>query len=163
MNGSVQVQSVRPPWTYVWMTLADALSNRSTCKRAKVGCVIVSDDNQRVLALGYNGGAKGVFNDCMSLEPGQCGHLHAEINALIKCNIHDPSKKILYTTVLPCFNCSVAIINAGIWKVVYRDEYRKTEGKELIEKALTIVSYQEEFQKDVQRTLSLSDGAAGEV
>ena len=56
-----------------WMDLADSLSRHSTCKRLNVGCAIVSCDDQRVLAIGYNGSWKGGPNACDSDEPGNCG------------------------------------------------------------------------------------------
>jgi dCMP deaminase len=117
------------------MRFAQLLAKRSTCRRAQVGCVVVTDDNCRVLAVGYNGGAKGVFNDCLSDEPGKCGHLHAEVNALIKLNYNEPARKKLYTTTMPCLSCAVAIINACIHEVIYLTEYRLTEGVKLLEQA----------------------------
>lgn len=116
------------------MDLAVSLSQRSTCTRAQVGCVVVTADNHRILSMGYNGGAKGVFNECLSDEPGKCGHLHSEINALIKMDYNDHSPKKLYTTTEPCHACSVAIINSGIKEVIYLKEYRLHDGVDLLKK-----------------------------
>lgn len=120
---------MRPSWHEIWMGLAISLSERSTCTRAKVGCVLVSADNCRVLAVGYNGGGRGRENACESLEPGNCGCLHAEDNCLLKADYNDHSSKILYTTTSPCLTCAKRILNAGVSSVVYLNEYRKTEGK----------------------------------
>lgn len=117
------------------MNLANRLAEKSTCSRLQVGCVIVSDDNQQVLALGYNGGPKGLYNECLSLEPGKCGHLHAEINALIKLNSRDPVRKIAYISTMPCRDCAIAIINAGISEVVFGKAYRDDSGVILLEQA----------------------------
>lgn len=125
----------RPSFDQVFMSFALNLAQRSTCSRAKVGCVVVTSDNHRILSMGYNGGAKGVFNECLSDEPGKCGHLHAEVNALIKLNFNEPAKKKMYTTTMPCFNCAVAIVNANIDEVIYNTEYRDRAGVELLEKA----------------------------
>lgn len=125
----------RPTFDQIYCNLASSLALRSTCSRLQVGCVIVSSDDERVLSIGYNGGAKGVFNDCLSQIPGQCGHAHAEINALVKLNYNDPCGKKLYVTTSPCFNCAVLIVNAGISEVIYIDEYRNREGLGLLEKA----------------------------
>lgn len=70
---SSSTEGARPDWDTVWMGLALTLSQRSTCDRLSVGCVVVSQDNTRVLSLGYNGGAKGLHNCCLSSEPGNCG------------------------------------------------------------------------------------------
>ena len=126
---------VRPCWPEVWMGLAKTLSRRSTCSRLQVGAVVVSEDNQRVLGVGYNGGPKGLSNDCQSLEPGQCGHLHAEVNALLKSDYTSVVPKIMYVTVQPCYVCAVAIVNANIKTVIYDQPYRLTDGLELLQKA----------------------------
>lgn len=88
-----------------------------------------------MLSVGYNGGAKGLNNDCLSNEPGACGHLHAEINALLKMNYNEAAPKKMYVTCSPCRQCAVAIINAGVSEVLYRDEYRLKDGLELLAQA----------------------------
>ena len=139
---------MRPTWDEIWMQMAHLVAKRSTCSRLQVGCLVVSMDNTRVMSTGYNGGAAGVFNDCLSTEPGQCGHMHAEINALIKLNYHDAAQKKIYTTTLPCFACSVAIINAGIREVNFAADYRDHSGLDLLIKAKIEVRqlvHQEQF------------------
>jgi dCMP deaminase len=125
----------RPSWDYIWMTFAQMLAERSTCDRLAVGCVVVSFDNSIVLGLGYNGGPKGLNNECLSAIPGQCGHLHAEINALIKTNYRDASPKKVYLTTSPCYGCSVALVNAGVQEVIFKELYRDQSGLALLAKA----------------------------
>ena len=133
----------RPSWDELWMTFAVHLAERSTCKRAQVGCVVVSGDNQRVLAVGYNGGPRGLWNDCLSDEPGKCGHLHSEVNALLKLNTQDPARKVLYTSWMPCFNCAIAIVNADLDEVVYLNDYRSDDGVKLLgEAGIDVRKYQ---------------------
>lgn len=127
--------SIRPTFDKIWTEFATALAERSTCARTGVGCVIVTEDNHRVLSIGYNGGARGLNNSCDSAEPGNCGCLHAEENALIKMNFNEPSPKKMYTTLAPCLMCAKRAVNAGIQEVIYITAYRKTEGIELLEKA----------------------------
>lgn len=115
---------VRPDWDTIWMDFAGALALRSTCSRSSVGCVVVSTDNSTVLGLGYNGGPKGGNNACLSDEPGKCGHLHAEINALLKANYRDAAARKAYITLSPCLNCATALVNFGVEEVIYRDAYR---------------------------------------
>ena len=60
---------IKPPkqeWDDIWMDLAVAIGSRSTCNvpDRNIGCVITSWDNTKVLALGYNGSAKGDDNSC---------------------------------------------------------------------------------------------------
>lgn len=82
--------------------------------------------------MGYNGGPKGLRNECLSDEPGHCGHIHAEVNALLKMDYNDPAEKHMYVTVSPCYMCAVATINAGISKVTYLESYRSLSGLELL-------------------------------
>jgi dCMP deaminase len=129
----------RPSWDEIWMQFAFNLARRSTCKRASVGCVVVSEDNSVVLGMGYNGGAKGLPNGCISDEPGKCGHLHAEVNALLKTNYRDAAPKKAYITLEPCRECAVALVNAGIQEVIFGQQYRKHDGTELLKEAKIIV------------------------
>jgi dCMP deaminase len=125
----------RPIWDQIWMDFAEHIAQRSTCDRASVGCVVVSSDNSAILGLGYNGSAKGLPNGCLSSEPGKCGHIHAEINALIKTNYRDASFKKAYITTSPCYNCSIALINAGIQEVIFKTAYRDQTGPALLSQA----------------------------
>lgn len=125
----------RPDWDTVFQSFSILLAARSTCDRTLVGCVVVSSDNTRVLAMGYNGNYSGGPNGCDSSEPGKCGCIHAEINALLKLDYHDRSDKIMYVTMSPCVPCAKAIINSGIKEVVYMDEYRTTEGLDVLNSA----------------------------
>jgi dCMP deaminase len=123
---------MRKSWNEVWMEMAHAVSNRSYDPRLKVGAIIVSDDNTQMLSLGYNGNYSGGPNEPESLEPGQSGFLHAEINALIKCDFNFHKNKIMFITHSPCRQCSKAIINGRISKVIYDIQYRDTTGIEIL-------------------------------
>jgi dCMP deaminase len=123
---------MRPSWDEVWSSFAKTIASRSIDPRYKVGAVIVSKDNTQVLSIGYNGDQAGGSNSVESLEPGQSGCIHAEINALIKLDFNNPKKKIMYVTLSPCKMCSKAIINASIDEVVYLEEYRDVSGVELL-------------------------------
>lgn len=125
----------RPSFDKIFLDFSKSLSSRSTCSRAKVGCIIVTENNANILSMGYNGGAAGVFNDCLSQDPGKCGHLHAEINALIKMDYNNLCRRKMYSTTAPCFSCATAIINAGIYSVLYETEYRTQEGVDLLRSA----------------------------
>lgn len=135
----------RPSWDSIWIGLASSLAKRSTCGRSSVGCVVVTLDNCHVLSVGYNGSAKGLDNECLSSEPGKCGHLHSEINCLIKMNYNPLVEKKMYVTLSPCRECAVAIVNAGISEVIYRDAYRKTDGADLLfEAGIKVTQYAKE-------------------
>lgn len=125
----------RPTWDDVWIKTAGIIAERSYDPRHRVGCVIVSEDNTQVLAVGYNGNYSGGPNSVESDLPGESGMLHAEINALLKLDYNNPKKKKLYVTLSPCRMCAKAIVNAGIDEVIYRDEYRDTSSLDILSSA----------------------------
>lgn len=125
----------RPSWDKIWMQMAETIAKRSHHPTFKVGAIIVTSDNTQVLALGYNGNAAGMSNLPQSAVPGCSGLLHAEINALLKLDYNNPKDKVMYLTLSPCEYCAMAIINSGIKKVIFKDEYRKKEGIELLQNA----------------------------
>jgi len=125
----------RPTWHETWMNVAREISKRSYDKRLKVGAIIVTEDNTQMLAVGFNGNYRGGPNQADSQEPGQSGLIHAEVNALIKCDFHHPRRKHMYVTTSPCVACAKLIINADIADVVYDRIYRDPSGVELLRTA----------------------------
>jgi dCMP deaminase len=122
----------RPTWPQVWMKIAWNISERSYDPRLKVGAIVVSDDNTRLLSLGYNGNYRGGPNEAESDQPGQSGMIHAEVNALIKCDYNFNRKKIMYLTHAPCVSCAKLIVNADISSVIYDFEYRDMSGLKIL-------------------------------
>ena len=117
------------------MKFAYDLAKRSTCMRLQVGCVVVSADYGRVYGIGYNGNASGLSNHCDDANnPGNCGCLHAEDNALLKTNGGPSIKKIVFVTHAPCLYCAKRIINkGGVKKVWYKESYRSASGLEILQ------------------------------
>lgn len=113
----------RISWDELWINMAELVAKRSSDPKHQVGCIIVSSDNTRVLALGYNGDHKGGPNSRVSMAIGESGFIHAEINALIKADFSNHQDKKMYLTHSPCMMCSKAIINAGIKEVYYHKLY----------------------------------------
>jgi dCMP deaminase len=122
----------RPSFHDIYMRLAFLMSERSTCERANaegirfgVGCAIVSTDFRRVFSVGYNGNASGLPNGCDSNEPGKCGCIHAETNAIVSCSADRDEPKVVFCTTLPCVACAKLIIQlGGVQEVYYRNDYR---------------------------------------
>lgn len=118
-------ERARPSFPEIYMRLARTLALRSTCHRLAVGTVISSTDFRKVLAVGYNGNATGLPNCCDRDEPGNCGCLHSEENAVINCDAPRFIEKVVYVTHLPCVQCAKRLINLGnVKKVFYHQEYR---------------------------------------
>lgn len=116
---------VRPTFPALYMRLAVGLSERSTCRRLSVGCVITSTDWRYVYGVGYNGNAAGLPNDCDSDVPGFCGCTHSETNAIVNCCAPRSADKVVFVTNLPCPACAKLLINlGGVKKVYYLNDYR---------------------------------------
>ena len=114
----------RPSWDDVWMTMAHVLAQRSPDPTFKVGGLIVTSDNARILGIGYNGSYRGGPNEPESLERGQSGFVHCEVNACIKSDFHYPLLRRMYITLSPCAMCAKVIVNAGLSEVIFFEEYR---------------------------------------
>jgi dCMP deaminase len=115
------------------MNIAKTVAERSYDPRLKVGAIVVSKDSTRLLSLGYNGNYRGGPNAPDSLDPGQSGFIHAEMNALVKCDYNFNQDKIMYCTHSPCVQCAKLIVNANIARVIYEKEYRSVDGIAIIE------------------------------
>jgi dCMP deaminase len=125
----------------VYMRMAEELAKRSTCTRLQVGTVITDPYLENVVAIGYNGNAKGLPNRCDSTVPGACGCIHSEVNALVKAP-GGMADKVAFVTDSPCIMCAKLMINSGVSHVSYRREYRDPRGVELFRQAgVTAVHY----------------------
>lgn len=122
------------------MNIARTVAERSYDPRLKVGAIIVSDDNTRLLSLGYNGNYRGGPNQPDSVDPGLSGFIHAEVNALVKCDYNFNRKKVMYLTHSPCAQCAKVIINADISQVVYDEVYRDPAGIDLLSSSSVLVN-----------------------
>ncbi len=140
---------MRPDWDTYFLRIARVVGERSTCERAHVGCVLVVD--KRILTTGYNGSPAGQEHcDDIGhlLVDGHCVRtIHAETNAIIQAALHGVSTKgaTCYVTHYPCINCTKALINAGITRIVYSVAYRTDENAMMFLKAANIEVEQKEF------------------
>lgn len=124
----------RPSFEKIYLQLARTLALRSTCNRLQVGTVITSTDFRKVLAIGYNGNATGLPNCCDRDEPGNCGCLHSEENAVINCDSPRSVEKIIFVTHLPCVACAKRLINLGnVKKIYYGEDYRVRDSIKILE------------------------------
>ena len=121
----------RPPLFEVYMRMAEELAKRSTCARLQVGTVITDSRLENVVAIGYNGNARGFPNRCDGPQAGACGCIHSEMNALVKAP-GQMREKVAFVTASPCVMCAKLMINSGVTHVFYRQVYRDPSGVELL-------------------------------
>jgi dCMP deaminase len=117
----------RPSWDEYFIGIAEAVSKRSYDGETQVGVVIV-DENNRILATGYNGFPPGCDDTKLpNLRPDKYPFMvHAEINA-IAASRQDLRNSSLYCTYSPCRDCAKAIITAGVKKIVFRTAYKNED------------------------------------
>ena len=119
-----------------YIQMARVWAKNSYCKRRQVGALIVKD--RMIISDGYNGTPSGFENECEEENGNSKPYvLHAEANAITKVAKSNNSSEgsTLYITASPCMDCAKLIIQSGITRIVYADEYRMTEGLDLLEKA----------------------------
>ncbi len=119
-----------------YLKMAAIWSQNSYCKRRKVGALLVKD--KMIISDGYNGTPSGFENVCE--DENDCTKpyvLHAEANAITKVAKSNNSSEgaTLYVTSSPCLECSKLIIQAGIKRVVFTENYRLDDGINLLKRA----------------------------
>lgn len=122
----------RPSRDEVGMLAAMTAALRSTCGRRAVGAHISLEG--RPIASGYAGPPSGDPHcdaECVCRNSQGCRRtIHAEQNAIAWAARRGTSINgaTLYVTLSPCWECAGLIINSGIVRVVYLEEYRNPDG-----------------------------------
>jgi dCMP deaminase len=119
-----------------YLKMAMIWSQNSYCKRRQVGALIVKD--KMIISDGYNGTPSGFENICEDENNNTKPYvLHAEANAITKVAKSGNSSEgsTLYVTSSPCLECSKLIIQAGIKRVVFTENYRLEDGINLLRRA----------------------------
>ena len=119
-----------------YMRMAAEWAQLSHCVRKQVGALIVKD--RMIIADGFNGTPTGFPTVCENDEGETTWYvLHAEANAITKLARSNNSAvgATLYITMSPCRECAKLIHQAGISRVVYRDEYKDPQGLEFLKQA----------------------------
>ena len=141
----VQCMETRPDWDTYFMLQAELVKLRSNCITRKVGAVIVRDHIQ--LSAGYNGTPSGLVNcyeggcdRCARRKAGKiksgeslerCLCSHAESNAIVHCAMIGVAVggSTMYTTLVPCLECTKMLITAGIRRIVCTGTYAENDDK----------------------------------
>lgn len=119
-----------------YIRMAAVWAENSYCQRRKVGALLVKD--KMIISDGYNGTPSGFENICEGDDGKTLPYvLHAEANAITKVARSNNSSdgSTLYVTTAPCIECAKLIIQAGIKRVVYSQQYRLCDGVELLKRS----------------------------
>jgi len=152
---------MRITWQEYFLKVLDATALRASCDRGKSAAIIVKDN--RLISSGYVGAPSGIpscdevghqlikrfempiedWSDSIIINNRDFSThcvktCHSEINAIINAARNGVSTlgATMYITMTPCKNCSMAIIQAGITKVIAKNKYQKdTESRQLLKEA----------------------------
>ncbi|MCQ2154805.1 MAG: dCMP deaminase family protein [Bacteroidales bacterium] len=119
-----------------YLEMARIWASNSYCRRRQVGALLVKD--KMIISDGYNGTPSGFENVCEDENDKTKPYvLHAEANAITKVakSGNSSAGATLYVTAAPCIECAKLIIQSGIKRVVYTDEYRLDDGINLLRRA----------------------------
>lgn len=118
----------------LYMDIALRVAKESRCPRKAVGCVIVPESG--MLSIGFNGHNAGGPNEWDYEEQGNPEVVHAELNSLGKMLEQGVSAKgaAVYTTLICCLECAKLLVRAKVRRIVYIEDYRKTDGVEYLRK-----------------------------
>lgn len=106
-------------WDFRFLSLAELVSNWSKDPSTKVGAVI-TDPNNRIISIGYNGFPRGVADD-NRLDNRDTKYkmiVHGEMNAILFANKSLDNCTLYTYPFMPCPRCSAMIIQTGIKKVI---------------------------------------------
>ncbi len=119
-----------------YLRMARIWAENSYCVRRQVGALVVKDG--MIISDGYNGTPSGFENVCEDENNVTKPYvLHAEANAITKLarSSNNSDGSTIYITASPCIECAKLIIQSGIKRVVYGENYRLTDGIDLLKRA----------------------------
>jgi len=132
----VKKDSKQERFDKAYLRMALEWSKLSHCIRKQVGALVVKD--RMIISDGYNGSPTG-YDNCCEDEDGKTLWyvLHAEANALMKIakSTNNANGATLYITLSPCKECSKLILQAGIKRVVYCNDYKDKDGLNFLEES----------------------------
>jgi len=145
----------------IYLQMAKLRASSSKARRLKVGCLIVKN-NQIIsegyngTPSGRDNNCENEIITCNEIDTfvPSCKNdwtynsssqewlrletkkevLHAESNALMKIarSTNSSIGSTMYLTCSPCFECAKLIIQSGITRLVYKEDYRKEDGIDLL-------------------------------
>lgn len=150
-------------WNEYFMGVATLASKRSKDPNTQVGACIVDKDNY-IVSVGYNGMPLGCSDDEFPWER-QGGTLdtkyayvtHAELNAILNSKTANLEGSTVYVTLFPCNECTKALIQKRIGKIVYLDDkYHDTDTSEAARRMLDAAGVKYERYDLTGRDITIS-------
>jgi len=138
-------------WDQYFMNICDAVASKSPCLSRQIGAILVRDNS--IVSTGYNGPARGYphcEDECPRHAKGyasgegllECPAAHAEGNCISNAARNGVSTlgcTLYLNTVIPCKDCMITLVNAGIREVVVKEKTYYHKMSELIARHAKIV------------------------
>lgn len=114
----------RLSWDEYFCKITKVTSERSSCERLHVGCVLVKEN--RIVSQGYNGFLPNCPHTSIVIDGHEQATVHAEQNAIADCAKRGVSCEgsTLYVTHYPCIICARLAFASGIKEIVYINHYK---------------------------------------
>lgn len=106
-------------WDSRFLSLAEEVASWSKDPSTKVGCVIVDEETNRIMGVGFNGFPRGMCDHKELYDDRDTKNsrtIHAEVNAVL--NSQKAEGCTAYVSTPPCTSCTLVLIQAGINRVV---------------------------------------------
>lgn len=128
-NGSTTTTTTntRPSWDEYFKKLVLYTSERSSCKRLRVGCILVREN--RIISQGYNGFLPGCPHQSIIRDGHEQATIHAEQNAIVDCAKRGVSCNgcTAYVTHFPCVICMRLLCASGVRCIKYIHDYKNDD------------------------------------
>ena len=150
-------------WNEYFMGVATLASKRSKDPNTQVGAFIVDKDNY-IVSVGYNGMPLGCSDDEFpwdrsggTLDTKYAFVTHAELNAILNSKTANLEGSTVYVTLFPCNECTKALIQKRIGKVVYMDDkYHETDTAEAARRMLDAAGVKYERYEPSGREITIT-------
>ena len=150
-------------WNEYFMGVATLASKRSKDPNTQVGACIVDKDNY-IVSVGYNGMPLGCSDDEFpwdrsggTLDTKYAFVTHAELNAILNSKTANLEGSTVYVTLFPCNECTKALIQKRIGKVVYMDDkYHETDTAEAARRMLDAAGVKYERYEPSGREITIT-------
>lgn len=139
-------------WDEVFLLMAFTMASASHCVSCQVGALLVKDG--RIISTGINGTPAGCkncdeifpprtspeFNRAEHHEFSMANEIHAEMNALMfkgkEGGGYNLSGATLYCTTQPCNDCLKNLMQSGVTRIVYAEEYKFSSYSDFMKEAI---------------------------
>lgn len=123
------------------MNMTKEFAKTSEANRLKVGSILYKNDN--IISMGVNGTVSGWHTNQCEDENGNTTSAvrHSEINCLNKLRRSSETAigATLFVTHQPCLACAMELVEAGIIRVIYEQDYRLSDGADYLKDKGVIV------------------------